>query len=130
MESAGECFLNKSWIITKWTADPEAGLDDWLVQKGAALKITLDEKGDFHVQWPNQAGSLCTLSPPLQLQGEELATPLKASVEIEAGPKRVSLAGATVKLQVVVSFDNFGEGNTGTFTADARPVGDDGNGAG
>lgn len=129
MESSGGGFLNKNWVITEWTPNEEAGLGEWLVQKGATLEITTDGKV-FHVRWPAQEESPCVISPPLTLQGEGLATPRNASVEIEAGPKRIPLASATVKLQVVVSFANFGEGNPGTFTAEARPVGDDGNGAG
>lgn len=80
--------------------------------------------GACTVAWMDESGNRCSIESPLELRDGRLEV---GSTKLRVGDNPTTdLVGATVHLGVIVSFTaSIGSGNTGTFAAEAQPVGDE-----
>jgi hypothetical protein len=134
MARSGNSFVGK-WKILEWYPDG-SGFPDWLVRKGADLHITADPKGTYILQWPDQQGGTCTIEPPLKYSNGQLTgsadsyTKITNHSNIPLKKGAMAAFGTDTKHQrlIVSLVGGIVDGDPGTFTAEARPGGEEGPG--
>lgn len=126
MAISRDSFLG-DWSIIEWYPDPEQGLSEWLVPKGATLNIKAAGESACILRWRDESESLCTITPPLTFSNGELRGG-PSHIDVTDHPK-IFLKGAGAAFgkdpkqpRLTVSLTGgFVDGDPGTFIAEAHP---------
>ena len=110
-----------NWNFKKWVQDPNKQLPESIFSEGTLIEITPHGESDCKFQFTKTIfGDLGGLTLPLKYSNEMLSA---KNLHIEVNGKPIPLKSVTARLVLTVDLeaDGIGEGNVGTFTAEAHP---------